>query len=60
MDALLALYDKISLGGYVIVDDYHVFEACKLAIHDFRLTHKIYEKIVDIDGSGIYWRKTIK
>jgi hypothetical protein len=60
MNGLIALYDKISLGGYVIIDDYHTFEPCKLATHDFRSTHKISEKIVDIDGSGIYWRKTIK
>ena len=30
-----ALYDKLSIGGHVIVDDYYVVKGCKIAIHDF-------------------------
>jgi hypothetical protein len=33
--ALNALYDKVSVGGYVIVDDYHVVAGCRKAISDF-------------------------
>jgi hypothetical protein len=29
IDALLALYDKVSVGGFVIVDDYGVFPGCR-------------------------------
>jgi len=57
IDALSALYDKLSPGGYVIVDDYVVFPCCKQAVDDFRAARGITDPIVDIDGSGVYWRR---
>ncbi len=36
MDALEALYEKVSPGGFVIVDDYGAVPACAEAVHDFR------------------------
>lgn len=56
MDALLALYDKVSVGGYVIVDDYHVVEGCKRAIHDFLSERNLTPVLEEIDGVGIYWK----
>ena len=58
MDALTALYDKVSAGGFVIIDDYGCIEACRRAVHDFRDARGIADKIVDIDGWGVYWRKS--
>jgi hypothetical protein len=58
MEALTALYDKVSSGGFVIVDDYGCIEACRRAVHDFRDARGIADKIVDIDGWGVYWRKS--
>ena len=58
MDALTALYDKVSAGGFVIVDDYGCIEGCRRAVHDFRDARGIADKIVDIDGWGVYWRKS--
>lgn len=58
MDALVNLYPKLSVGGYLIVDDYGVVPACKTAIHDFRKTHGITSEIRDIDGSGVFWQRT--
>jgi len=29
MDALNGLYDKVTLGRYVIVDDYNIYTGCK-------------------------------
>lgn len=55
---LNVLYDKVSIGGYVIVDDYHVVEACKEAVHDFFGSRNISPRIIEIDGVGIYWQKT--
>jgi hypothetical protein len=55
MDALSALYERISIGGYVIVDDYHVVEGCKKAVHDFLSTQKQTPDIQEIDGVGVYW-----
>jgi hypothetical protein len=57
MDALTHLYSRVSPGGFVIVDDYNI-PACKQAVHDFRNTQGIAEKIVGIDGLGVFWRKT--
>lgn len=54
---LEALYDKVSNGGYVIVDDYHVVKGCKQAVHDFCAARKIEPEIMEIDGVGIYWQK---
>lgn len=56
MDALNSLYEKVSVGGYVIVDDYCI-ESCRKAITDFRARHHIVDEIIDIDGSGVYWRR---
>jgi len=58
MDALLALYDKISPGGYVIVDDYHVVKGCKTAVHDFLSLRNLSPTIREIDGIGVYWKVT--
>jgi O-methyltransferase len=56
MDALSALYHKLSLGGFVIVDDY-LLNGCRAAINDYRAAYGISDPIVDIDGSAIYWRR---
>jgi hypothetical protein len=56
--ALEALYDKVSPGGFVIVDDYHL-EPCRLAVEDFRGDKKIDEPVVPIDWTGVYWRKRL-
>ena len=55
--ALSSLYGKVSLGGYIIVDDYNVIPNCRAAVTDFRREHGITDPIRDIDGSGVYWRR---
>lgn len=55
--ALNALYDKLSPGGYVIVDDYHVVPGCEHAIHDFLASRHIGPQIREIDDVGVYWQK---
>ena len=57
MDALTALYDRLSPGGFVIVDDYGVFANCRAAIADFRAARHIGARIYDIDGSGVFWQR---
>jgi len=54
-DALVALYDKVSVGGYVVVDDYHVVEGSRRAIHDFLNSKGLRPEISEIDGVGVYW-----
>ncbi len=58
MDALVNLYPKLAVGGYVIVDDYECFAACKQAVQDYRQANKIKDEIIPIDWSGVYWQRT--
>ena len=57
MDALEPLYDKVSPGGFVIVDDYGAVPACAQAVHDFRDARGITDEIHIVDWTGAYWRK---
>jgi len=55
--SLMALYPKLSVGGYCIVDDYNNIAACRQAVTDYRATHGIDEKIESIDWGGVYWQR---
>jgi len=56
MDALSALYPKLSRGGYLIVDDY-ALSGCEKAVTDYRKANNIDEEILPIDGCAVYWRR---
>lgn len=58
MDALVPLYDKVSPGGFVIVDDYGAWEPCRKAVDEFRHRRDITDPIIEVDWTGVYWRKT--
>ncbi|OAN37610.1 TylF/MycF/NovP-related O-methyltransferase [Mycolicibacterium iranicum] len=57
IQALDALYPRLSPGGFCIIDDYSAVKACELAVTDYRSKHDITAEIVDIDGTGVLWRK---
>ena len=60
MDAITALYPKLSVGGYLIVDDYNSplwSQRCGQAIRDYRAKHDITEPLQEIDFTGVYWRR---
>jgi O-methyltransferase len=57
MDALVNLYPKLSIGGFIIVDDYSVIDGCRQAVQDYREKHGIVEEIIAIDADGVYWKK---
>jgi O-methyltransferase len=57
IDALRALYPKLSQGGFVIVDDYGGPQACRKAVDDYRMEHRIISPIHEIDWTGVYWQK---
>ncbi len=56
MDALVALYPKLSNDGFCIIDDY-ALPGCRRAVDDFRRANSIADELVPIDCSGHYWRK---
>ena len=55
--ALENLYDGVSDGGFVVVDDYGAIEACREAVEDFRRARGIDEPLNPIDWTGVWWRK---
>jgi hypothetical protein len=50
------LYGGLSVGGYLIVDDYFQIDPCRQAVDDFRREHGITEPIEAIDWNGARWR----
>jgi O-methyltransferase len=58
MEALEALYPKLSVGGYVIVDDYGAIPQCKEAVTDFRARHGIIDPMETVDWTGVYWQRS--
>jgi len=59
IEALNALYEKVSDGGFVIVDDYYSCPPCKQAVDDFRANSGITDTMVQIDVQSIFWRKRL-
>jgi O-methyltransferase len=57
IQALDALYPRLSPGGFCIVDDYLAIQACEQAVTDYLAKHGISAEIVNIDGSAVLWRK---
>jgi len=57
-EALENLYPKVSIGGFVIVDDFGGIAACAQAVHDYRDAHGIVDPIETVDWTGVYWQKT--
>ncbi|GLR87669.1 TylF/MycF/NovP-related O-methyltransferase [Bradyrhizobium iriomotense] len=55
MDALNALYGKVSPGGFVIIDDY-VLKPCAQAVDDFRSRHRISAPLQEVDGAAKWWQ----
>jgi hypothetical protein len=52
-----SLYDGLSPGGYLIVDDYLSLDRCREAIDEYRLQHGISEPIEEVDWTCVRWRK---
>jgi len=57
MQALVALYDKVSEKGYIIIDDYHYVPQCAQAVEDFCAMKNIEPVLNEIDGVGVFWQK---
>lgn len=60
MDPLNALYDKLSVGGYVIVDDFgeDMWTNCRQAIEEFRKSAGVTDEMIRVDSKCSYWRRT--
>jgi O-methyltransferase len=54
---LVHLYDRLSPGGWVIVDDYRLITPCQEAVRDFFEDRRIDPQLHDIDRVGVFFRK---
>jgi Macrocin-O-methyltransferase (TylF) len=54
---LESLYPGLSVGGYLVIDDYGLIPECRAAVDDFREAHGIDEPIEKIDWNGVRWRR---
>jgi O-methyltransferase len=56
-DVLTSLYDRVSPGGIIVIDDYEAFPPCREATNHFRSERNISAPFQRIDWSGVCWRK---
>jgi hypothetical protein len=59
-DGLTSLYDRLSIGGYVIIDDYgqDSWTYCRKAVDEFRSERHIEDPLVAVDSTCSYWQRT--
>jgi O-methyltransferase len=59
MDGLVNLYDKLSIGGYAIIDDYgeDQWTYCRRAVDDFRRERGIGEPMISVDSKCYFWQR---
>jgi hypothetical protein len=58
-DGLNSLYDRLSPGGYVIVDDYgeDSWTYCRKAVDEFRANRGIQDPLIAVDSRCSYWQR---
>ena len=56
-DVLYHMYEKVSVGGFVVIDDWNIGSTRFACLHYFA-AHQIQPTIVPIDADSVYWRKT--
>jgi hypothetical protein len=56
-DSLRYLFDRVSPGGWVIIDDYFI-PACKAAVNDFLGARALTPDLLPIDDMGVYFQKS--
>jgi O-methyltransferase len=51
-------YDRVSEGGFVVIDDYGYWQGCRVAVDEFFAERGIRPELVRTDHTGVYFRKT--
>ncbi|MDP3883007.1 MAG: TylF/MycF/NovP-related O-methyltransferase [Candidatus Staskawiczbacteria bacterium] len=51
------LYDNVTIGGYIIIDDYGDWEGAKKALDIFFIERNIKPELIKIDHTGVYFKK---
>lgn len=60
MDGLRGLYDRLSVGGYAIIDDYgeDAWTNCRKAVDEFRVERGIDAPMISVDSKCYYWQRS--
>lgn len=58
IECLEEFYDKVSVGGYIVLDDYGHYPECKKAVDEFRSSRGIKDPIHYTDYTEVWWKKT--
>jgi hypothetical protein len=56
MTVLQQLYDRVSVGGFILIDDWNI-DKCRQAVIDFLGAKGLQPQIIPIDNCAVYWRK---
>jgi hypothetical protein len=51
------LYDAVTNGGYIIIDDYGFFPGCRKAVDEFFESRGLKVRLITIDYSRVYFQK---
>jgi O-methyltransferase len=54
---LECLYPGLSVGGYLVVDDYGALAECRRAVDEFRHRHDLIEPLEEVDWTCVRWRR---
>jgi len=57
MTVLQQLYDRVSGGGFIIIDDWNILKS-RQAVLDFIAERRLSVEIIPIDDCSVYWRKS--
>lgn len=52
------LEPKVAPGGFIVIDDYGAVPGCGTAVDRYRELHEIDAPLVEIDWTGVRWRKS--
>lgn len=50
-------YDRVSPGGFVVIDDYGSLDGCRRAVDDFRARAGVSAEMQWIDEHAVFWRR---
>ncbi|MDD3374516.1 MAG: macrocin O-methyltransferase [Candidatus Omnitrophica bacterium] len=53
-------YQKVSQGGFIVIDDYYTLKGCQAAVNDFLKENQLEDKvnIIKVDWNGAYFCKS--
>lgn len=53
------LYDQVSDGGFVMIDDYLAWDGCAVAVHEFLSNRQLPHRLVTTQGGPAFFRKQL-